>query len=116
MSAPREALLERLWQDPRARSRNKNFHRFRDDRVYRRTVRRVRSLLSLRADLVRFAALGTIVAERLDGDRVRVVLRVPALRLRRSVYLSVFELELLRRDEKLRNLLVTRSPSHDRRS
>lgn len=92
-------LLERLWRDPRARSRNANFTRFRDDRAYRRAVKHVRSLLSFRNDLLRFHDEGVVTVKSLASGRgAQVTITVPTLHFRRSLFVSLHELELLRRD------------------
>jgi phosphate uptake regulator len=92
-------LIERLWSDPRARSRNANYARFRDDHGYRRAVKHVRSLLSFRRDLERFKDQSTISVRRLASGRgAQVTIKVPDLHFRRSLFISNHELELLRRD------------------
>lgn len=92
-------LLERLWRDPRARSRNANFSRFRDDLSYRRAVKQVRSLLSFRGDLIRFRDEGSLsVRSLVSGQGAQVTIAVPSLHFRRSLFISSYELDLLRRD------------------
>ena len=91
-------LLEQLWREPKARSRNTNFARFRDDKVYRTAVKHVRSLLSFVRDVERYRHEGDVtVSWHASGRQAKVTLWVPSLRLRRSLYISDTELELLRR-------------------
>ncbi len=98
-SAPPRELLERLWRDPRARSRNRNYTRFRDDPMYRTAVKHVRSLLALRRDLVRYRGQSELALSWLPArDGARLTVTIPTLRLRRSVLLSRHELDLLRGD------------------
>jgi hypothetical protein len=107
---PRRELVERLWHDPRARSRNRNFFRFRDDPVYCRAVRAVRFLHALRADLLRFrASVEVTVAPDADPGTARITLVVPPLRYRRAVSVSAVELELLRADPSVGDLLASHS-------
>lgn len=97
-SIPAE-LLAQLWNDPEARSRNANFARFRDDRVYRRAVKHIRALLALRRDLLRYCGRCDVSVRWLASGRMaQVTMRVPELRLRRYLYLSAQELELIRGD------------------
>jgi hypothetical protein len=96
---PARELLELLWRDPRARSRNGNFVRFRDDRRYRTAVKHVRSLISFMGDLALYRGRSDVaVCVRRGGADATVTLRIPALRLRRSLNVSRPELDLLRGD------------------
>jgi len=96
---PTRDMLERLWRDPKARSRNANFARFRDDLRYRVAVRHVRSLLSFRRDLTLYRGRSDVAVRRIAGGAgATLTLRVPELRLRRSLNVSSSELELLRGD------------------
>jgi hypothetical protein len=90
-----QRLVETLWRDERARSRNKNFYRFRDSAPYARAVRAVRSLRSLREDIVKFRGVSRLLVESAPDERVRLTLFVPGLHLRRSMCLRRFEVELL---------------------
>lgn len=98
-ASPPKELLEQLWRDPRARSRNRNFSRFRDDPQYRTAVKHVRSLLALRRDILRYQGESELVLSWLPAcDGARLTFTIPALRFRRSLLLTLHELELLRGD------------------
>lgn len=102
---PARELLELLWRDPKARSRNGNFARFRDDRHYRTAVSHVRSLRSFTRDLELYRGQSDVtVSTRAGGAGATVTLRIPALRLRRSLYVSRPELDLLRGDPAWREI------------
>ncbi len=97
-SLPKE-LLERLWKDPAARSRNKNFHRYREDPLYRRAVKHVRALLDLRRDLIRYRGESRVALRWLPNRQgARLTMTIPALRFRRTLVLTLPEVELLRED------------------
>ena len=106
---PSAALLEWLWRDRGARSRNRNFERFRDDEAYRRAVLRVRSLRALRRDLLRYApgCRVELVGPQASGcaGRVRLTFEVPSLRLRRTTHLSAVEAGLLLTDPVLARVI-----------
>ena len=97
--APAPDLLDLLWRDPKARSRNGNFVRFRDDQRYRIAVKHVRSLLSFKGDLALYRGRSDVAVYWRAGDAgATVTLRIPALRLRRTLRVSTPELDLLRGD------------------
>lgn len=99
-------LLRRLWRDPRGRSRNQNFARFRDDPAYRRVVRRIRFLRALGAEIRGLRGRFELRVDRGDGTgRSSLELVVPSLSLRRTVLLSEIDLELLREDAAVAELL-----------
>ncbi len=92
-------LLEQLWSDPKARSRNQNFSRFRDDTTYRAAVKHIRSMLAFRQDLIRFRGQSDVAVKWLGPeDSAEITIHVPGLHLRRSLFVSKRELELLERD------------------
>lgn len=92
-------LLELLWREPKARSRNSNFARFRDDRRYRVAVKHIRSLLAFRRELEAFGGKGDVTVTWFsDGRKAKISMWIPTLRLRRSLFVSRPELELLQED------------------
>lgn len=92
-------LLEKLWSDPELRSRNKNFGRFRDDVAYRKAVKLIRSLLAFKKDLIKYQGQSQIEVKWLaSGKAARITLVIPPLRLRRTIFVSKPELDLLRKD------------------
>lgn len=108
-SEENRALLELLWRDPEARSRNANFARFRDDRRYRVAVKHIRSLLAFRRELEAFVGKGDVnVTWFSSGQKAKISMWIPSLRLRRSLFVSRPELELLQEDPvwKEANVLV----------
>jgi hypothetical protein len=105
-SLPRD-LLKRLWSDRRARSRNKNFDRFRDDPMYQLAVKHIYSLLNLRRQIIDFKDESRLEVVRLEGrSGARLTLTVPSLSLRRTVILSLPELQLLKEDPALEEVEV----------
>ena len=94
-----EDLLEKLWGDPTARSRNANFVRFRDDSTYRKAVLHVRSLMAFCRDLEKFHGRGDVSLRWLSSGRAaQITMNIPELHFRRSLFVSARELEILRRD------------------
>ncbi len=89
-----EELVLQMWRDPVARSRNKNFYRYRDDPTFRRALNLVRTLRALRHDLETYRSESTVDL-RLLGDQIRLSVEIPSLELRRTVYLSSFEGHLI---------------------
>jgi hypothetical protein len=99
-------LLRQLWHDPQARSRNRNFERFRDDPVYRAAVRHIRSLRAFCRDVERFRPHVSVVYRQLEDGGIRLTLRASQLRLRRHLFISAVELELLLADPFWRDIDV----------
>jgi hypothetical protein len=92
-------LFVTLWNDPRERSRNANYARYRDDRKYRHVVHHVRSLRAFVHDLERFHGRCDLVVRPLASGRgAQITMRVPALSLIRHLFVAGYEMEVLRRE------------------
>ena len=118
-SIPAE-LIEKLWRDPEARSRNRNFVRFRDDLTYRLAVHHIRALLAFRDDLMAYQKECSVIIKWLAaGKAAQITLLIPHLHYRRSLFVSTLELELLRGDPAFGDVeisFVEESPSdHDKK-
>ena len=113
---PSRELLIELWRNPRARSRNRNFYRFRDDPTFYRAARHIRSLRALRADLMRFQHRAEIRVAPLEDapGHYRITMVIPRLRLKRSVYVTELELELLGQEPALKELVAIPAVSPDK--
>ena len=67
--------------------------------MYRNAVKHVRMLLSFRAELIKYRGACEVMVEWMTpGEIAKVTLVVPELRLRRTLFISRAELDLLRGD------------------
>lgn len=102
-------LLARLRHEGQALSRNRNFELFQQPAA-RRALKLHLHLQRLERDLLRFASRGRITlqaapAEAGAGGRVVIEIVVPALAMRRQVYVSPDELQLLLEKPEIARIL-----------
>ena len=104
-------IVERMLLSQTSLSRNKNFEAYEAPTV-KRANRIVRHLRSLRDDLRKYGRDGRVALSTLEngsvedgGERRELELVVEHLKSRRTSYLSALELNLLRKDPEVDELL-----------
>ena len=101
-------MVERMMEDGRSFSRNRNFSAFDDSRL-KNATRIVRYLRSIQADLLAYGSRGTVKLTLLDGPRdgrsIRVEVDRSEVRGRREAYLNEDELRLLRLNPEVNRVI-----------
>lgn len=108
MNALTKKIITRLFFQDDGFSRNKNFASYEDPKV-RRAARLYRHIKSLEEDILNYGRPENVFvdepAPEKDTGEARIQLTIQDLNYRRTAYLTPFELEMLRQNPKVCEIL-----------
>ncbi|PJB40377.1 MAG: hypothetical protein CO108_15005 [Deltaproteobacteria bacterium CG_4_9_14_3_um_filter_63_12] len=108
MNTLTKKIIARLFFQDDGFSRNKNFASYEDPKV-QRAARLFRHLKSLEDDIVTYGRSENVFvdepAPEKDTGEARIQVTIQDLNYRRTAYLTPFELELLRQNPRVREIL-----------